>query len=159
MVEARRGFSGQVALSALVRLRDSLHEIADEQVRFHLDFGTDALRIPYADLEIETQLPLLCQRSLRRFLLPIQLRQRLGLIRRELDEAALPAESEPLLVAPDGTLRPLDLVEDELILALPVIPVAPGTEAIDRDFGPTEAERAERRPFSALAGWKPPGIS
>ena len=60
MVEARRGFSGQVALSALVRLRDSLHEIADEQVRFHLDFGTDALRIwdgdflsqPVADLRL-----------------------------------------------------------------------------------------------------------
>ena len=67
-------------VSALVRLRDSLHEIADEQVRFHLDFGTDALRIPYADLEIETQLPLLCQRSLRRFLLPIQLRQRLAAV-------------------------------------------------------------------------------
>ena len=99
-------------------------------------------------------MPLQCQRSLRRFLQPVRIRQRLGLIRRESDEAALPAECEPLLVSADGLLRPLDLVEDELILALPVVPVAPDSEAVELDFAPGAEETAGRGAFAALAGWK-----
>lgn len=153
MVEARRGFSGQAPLAALTRLRDSLED-AEGEVRFALDFGTDALQVAYVDLDIETALPLQCQRSLRRFLQPVRIRQRLGLIRRESDEAALPAECEPLLVPADGLLRPLDLVEDELILALPVVPVAPDSEAVELDFAPDAEETAGRGAFAALAGWK-----
>lgn len=153
MVEARRGFSGCVPLAALTRLRDSLED-AEGEVRFALDFGTDALQIPCVDLDIETALPLQCQRSLRRFLLPVHLKQRLGLIRRESDEAALPPDCEPLLVPADGMLRLLDLVEDELILALPVVPVAPDSEAVERDFGPGVEERAASGAFASLAGWK-----
>lgn len=153
MVEARRSFEGRVALTALERLLGSLHD-GEGEVRFTLDFGTDVLRLPYADLRIEADLPLQCQRSLRRFLLPVRLQQRLGLIREEDAEAALPPDCEPLLVAADGNLRPLELVEDELILALPVVPVAPDTEAIDRDFAPTAEESARHGSFAALAGWK-----
>ncbi len=153
MTEARRGFSGCVALAALPRLRDSLLDTEGE-VRFALDFGVDALQVPFAELKIEAELPLQCQRSLRRFLYPVRIEQRLGLLRQESDEAALPAECEPLLVPADGMLRPLDLVEDELILALPVIPMAPDTEAVDRDFAPAEDERAGQGAFAALAGWK-----
>ncbi|MBZ0086945.1 MAG: YceD family protein [Thermomonas sp.] len=155
MVAARRGFEGHVPLAALTRLRDSLDE-AEGEVRFALDFGTDALQVPFVDLDIEADLPLQCQRSLRRFLLPVQIRQRLGLIRRESDEAALPADCEPLLVPADGMLRLLDLVEDELILALPVVPVAPDSEVIERDFAPGPEENAAHGAFSALAEWKKP---
>ncbi len=154
MVEARRIFAGHVALAALPRLRDSLQD-PEGEVRFTLEFGCDLLQLPFVDLGIEAELPLQCQRSLRRFLLPVRLQQRLGLIRREIDEAALAPDCEPLLVAADGMLRPLDLVEDELILALPVVPVAPDTEAVERDFAPTAQERAGQGPFAALAGWKP----
>ena len=153
MVEARRAFDGRVALTALERLLGSLHD-GEGEVRFTLDFGTDVLRLPYVDLRIEADLPLQCQRSLRRFLLPVRLQQRLGLIREEDAEAALPAECEPLLVAEDGNLRPLELVEDELILALPVVPVSPDAEAVERDFAPTVEETAQANPFAALSGWK-----
>lgn len=153
MVEARRGFSGHAPLAALERLRESLHDTEGE-LRFALDFGVDSLQLPFVDLDIEADLPLQCQRSLRRFLLPVRLRQRLGLIRRENDEAALPSDCEPLLVPADGMLRLLDLVEDELILALPVVAVAPDSEATDRDFTPTAEEQAGSGAFAALADWK-----
>ena len=153
MVEARRAFDGRVALTALERLLGSLHD-GEGEVRFTLDFGTDVLRLPYVDLRIEADLPLQCQRSLRRFLLPVRLQQRLGLIREEDAEAALPAECEPLLVAADGNLRPLELVEDELILALPVVPVSPEAEAVEREFAPTVEEVAKASPFAGLVGLK-----
>jgi uncharacterized protein len=59
-----------------------------------------------------------------------------------------------LLVAADGMLKPAELVEDELILALPVVPVAPDVEAVEREFVPTAEEIAQANPFAALAGLK-----
>ena len=141
MVAARREFEGRIPLAAMSRLRGSLLE-PDGDVRYTLAFDTDALQVPFAELRIEAELPLECQSSLRRFLLPVQLVQRLGLIRDEADEAALPPDYEALLV------------EDELILALPVVPVSPDAEAVERDFAPTVEEIAQANPFAALSGWK-----
>ena len=153
MVAARREFEGRIPLAAMTRLREALLE-PDGDARFTLAFGTDVLQVPYAELRIEAELPLECQSSLRRFLLPVQLVQRLGLIRDEADEAALPPDYEALLVEADGMLHPAELVEDELILALPVVPVSPDAKAVERDFAPTVEEIAQANPFAALSGWK-----
>ena len=157
MVAARREFEGRIPLAAMTRLRDSLLQ-PEGDARYQLAFGTDALKVPYAELAIEAVLPLECQSSLRRFLLPVRLVQRLGLIRDEADEAALPPEYEALLVEADGMLKPAELVEDELILALPVVPVSPDAEAVEREFVPTAEETAQANPFAALAGLKKTGL-
>ena len=153
MVTARRGFEGRLPLSSMLRLRDVLSD-AEGEARFVLDFDRDALQVPYAELTIDAELPLVCQRTLQRFLQPVHVVQRLGMIREEADEAGLPEGYEPLLVAEDGMLRPAELVEDELILAVPLIPVSPGSEAAEHDWPvpPEEEERAN--PFSALAALK-----
>ena len=153
MVAARRGFEGRLPLSAFERLRDSLCD-AEGEVRFALAFDRDALQVPYVELRIEAQLPLECQRSLRRFELPLRLVQRLGLIRDEAEEAGLPEGYEPLLVPDDGLLRPAELVEDELILAMPVVAMAPGTDAMERDWPADEDEQQQANPFAALAALK-----
>ncbi len=153
MVVAGRGVAGRVPLSSLERLRDSLHD-AQGEVVFALDFDTDSLKTPYVEVRVDAELPLLCQRSLQRFLLPVNIVQRLGLIRDEADEAALPEGYEPLLMPGDGMLNAVELVEDELILAVPVVAVAPGTEAMERDWPPEEDELQSANPFSALAGLK-----
>lgn len=153
LVAARRGVEGRLPLSALTRLQGLLHD-TDGEVRFSLDFDTDALQVPYAELKIDAELPLLCQRSLERFALPVQIVQRLGLIRDEADEAALPPGYEPLLMPDDGMLRPAELVEDELILAVPVVPMAPGSEAVERDFSAGQAERDAANPFAVLSSLK-----
>jgi len=63
-------------------------------------------------------------------------------------------EAGARLVEADGMLKPAELVEDELILALPVVPVSPDAEAVERDFAPTAEETAQASPFAALAGLK-----
>lgn len=153
MVAARRRFEGRVPLSALTRLADQLADHAGE-VRFSLEFDRDNLTVPYVELRIDTALPLQCQRSLQRFELPVTIVQRLGLIRDEADEAGLQEGYEPLLMAEGGELHPLELVEDELILAVPVVPVMPGTEAVERDWPVTADEEARANPFSALSALK-----
>lgn len=157
MVAARRGFEGVLPLASMKRLRGSLVD-AEGDVRVSIDFDRDALRVPYAELRIEAELPLECQRSLRRFLFPVQIVQRLGLVRDEAEDAGLPEGYEALLVPEDGMLRTAELVEDELILAVPVIPVAPGTEAMERDWPASADESAADseagKPFAALASLK-----
>ncbi|MBN6149292.1 DUF177 domain-containing protein [Xanthomonas sp. AmX2] len=154
MVAARRMFEGRLPLSAMTRLQDSLADTEGE-CRYTLEFGRDeVLQVSYVELGIETALPLICQRSLQRFLLPVSMVQRMGLIRDEADEAALPPEYEALLVPDDGMLRPQDLVEDELVLAVPLVPVAPGSEAVEQDWPATEEELSKANPFAALAALK-----
>ncbi len=154
MVAARRSFEGCVPLSALARLEGLLVDLQGE-VRFALQFDSDPLlKVPYVDLTIEVELPLECQRSLQRFLFPVNIVQRLGLIRDEADEAGLPPEFEALLVPEDGTLRPLDMVEDELVLAIPAVPMDPAGEAVERDWPVPEEELAKASPFAGLASLK-----
>ncbi len=153
MVTARRGVEGRLPLSSLTRLQGSLLD-TEGDVRFALEFDRDSLQVPYVELRIDAELPLECQRSMNRFLLPVHIVQRLGLIRDEADEAALPPGYEPLLVPDDGMLRTAELVEDELILAVPVVPVAPGTEEVEREWPASEAEQERANPFAALSAIK-----
>ena len=106
------------------------------------------------ELTIDAALPLECQRSLQRFLFPVSMVQRLGLIRDEAEEAALPPEMEALLVPEDGILRTLDLVEDELVLAVPAVPMDPELPAVELDAAPQQEELAKANPFAGLASLK-----
>lgn len=160
MVAAGRGFEGTLPLSSMARLRDALCDDAGV-VRYTIDFGRDELRIPYVEVRAQAELPLTCQRSMQRFLQPVQVVQRLALLPADDDleaaEAGLPPDYEPLPVPPDGSLRPADLVEDELILAVPVVPIAPGGEALEQDWPATADEVAQASPFAGLAALKKRG--
>lgn len=158
-VAARRVFEGRVPLARLKRLADSLVD-SDGTCEYRLEFDRDTFGYALVSLKASTRLPLTCQRSLERFELPITIEQQLGLVRNEREEAALPPDVEAVMVAEDGMLSPLDLIEDELILALPVVPLDPdGAPLIAADDAATpapadEAEEPRRNPFAALAALK-----
>jgi len=148
-----RLYAGQVALTRLTRLLPSLVD-GEGSCEFQIAFMRDAGGQALARVSATAELPLLCQRSLERFLLPVQVEQTLGLLRNEADEAALLPEVEPVLVPENGMMRLLDLLEDELILVLPVLPVRPGTEPVDLSAeaaGEPEPEDVKPNPFAALA--------
>jgi len=155
LVAGRRILEGRLPLSAFPRLAGLLFD-SDGEVRFGLEFDRDALGVAYVELTLDTVLPLQCQRSLQRFGFAVAMRQRLGLIGREADEAGLPPGYEPLLVPGSGEICPADLIEDELILAVPVIPVDPDSVPGEQELPPLpEAEDSVRpNPFAALAALK-----
>ncbi|MCK7593563.1 YceD family protein [Pseudomarimonas salicorniae] len=151
-VSARRIFEGSVALSRFGRLQDSLADSVGE-CRFRLEFDRDNFGLATVEVEADAELPLVCQRSLQRFLMPVSIRQRLGLVRSEAEESALPPEVEPVLIGADGELSPLALIEDELILALPVVPLGPQAESDPEPQAPDDDE-PRVNPFAALAALK-----
>jgi uncharacterized protein len=150
-----RIYSGSVELARLARLLPSLAD-AGGVCEFEVAFGRDASGFSEARVVAEAELPLQCQRSLERFLLPVRVEQRLGLIRDESEEAGLPPDVEPALVPADGMMHLLDLVEDELILAVPVLPVKPDSAPVEREFTAAPEETAAANPFAALSALKSP---
>jgi len=152
MVAARRVFEGTLPLAAFKRLRDSLVD-AQGEVNFALEFGRDASNQAFVEVRADAQLPLLCQRTLERYLHRVRLVQQLGLITSEAQEDALPEQMEPLLVPESGEIPAIDLVEDELILAVPVVPMNPDSELPSQEWH-EEPEEEKQNPFGVLARLK-----
>ena len=122
-------------------------------MHFELDFGRDALGISYVEVRASGSLSVTCQRTLEPFELPVTVDTRLGLIKLEREEAGLPPDCEPLLVAEDGRLNPMDVIEDELLLALPLIPINPDSSLPDEVISQepeTSGEGQRENPFAVL---------
>ncbi|MGH8158171.1 MAG: YceD family protein [Rhodanobacter sp.] len=155
MVSARRSFEGTLPIASMSRLCEALTG-TDGVAQFELDFGRDSLLgTDYLDVRAQASLTLVCQRTLEPFVLPVVVNTRLGLIKLERDEVGLPPDCEPLLVAENGRLHPADVIEDELLLALPLIPVNPDSSLPDEVTGhePEQDSTGEGRsenPFAVL---------
>lgn len=149
MAASRRSFSGCLPVRNLGRLREALADTASE-VSYALDFGCDDQRVCYVDVRADAALQVTCQRSLQPFALPLAVNTRLGMLRHEREEAGLPPNYEPLLVPSDGLISPIDLIEDELLLAMPLVAINPDSSLEPvLDAGPAD-DRAEESPFAAL---------
>jgi uncharacterized protein len=156
LVSARRVFTGSLPLAGMTRLAASLADTVGE-CSYRVEFGRDEFGVAFVELAADVALPLVCQRTLERFELPVRIEQRMGLIRDEREEAGLSPGYEPVLLPDDARLNPAELVEDELILAIPVVPVKPGTEAIQAHWVEAVEEEAEDErpnPFAALSELK-----
>ncbi len=154
-VMARRRYAGVLPLSTFPRLASMLADVVGG-IRYAVAFDRDDQGFAYVEVVAEGLLPLVCQRTLDRFEFPVRIDQRLGLIRREADEAGLPPGWEPLLVGEDA-IAPKVVIEDELILAVPLIPTQAGEASAEEwvwstgGDAETQAAAEERpSPFAAL---------
>jgi uncharacterized protein len=119
----------------------------------HLDFGLDERRIRTLRGSIQGTLTLVCQRCLKGLDFPVDIRFCLGIVSSEAEIDRLPGGYEPLLVSGEP-LRTLEVVEDEVLLAIPAVPVH------DQDAGgcrmayqnPAQPERES--PFAILKNLK-----
>ena len=123
---------------------------------FRARFGYDEQGVATIDLQVEADLPLICQRSMQPYLEHVERRSLLGVVDNVAGQDQLPANYEPVLVE-HGRLALLELVEDELLLAVPQVPRNPAVAEIrlSTDGRPEPLERdgeePRQRPFSELA--------
>lgn len=153
MVSARRSFQGVLPIAGLPRLGEALAG-TEGTAHYELDFGRDEFGTAYLAVRVQAPLTLTCQRTLEPFVLPVTVDSQLGLIRSEREESALPPGFEPLLVADDGKLSLADVIEDELLLALPLVPVNPDSQLPEEVVGPApeeiSGEGRSDNPFAVL---------
>jgi len=141
-------FKGTVAVDALPRLRDVVATTAGE-LRYTVTARQDAQRRKVVSCIIEGFVFLTCQTSLEEFRHGVSIDDRLVLVEREAELPPIEEENdaEDYMVA-DGPLAVLDLVEDAVLLALPMVPRKPGLE--EAQSGRPRREGGGS-PFAALA--------
>ena len=115
---------GSCAIAGMRRLHTYLlqDERADENTSAQviLRFSRNNQRRVIIDGEITTRLTLQCQRCLLGLDWPMSTQFSLAVVGDDEAAANLPREYEPLIVGEEG-ISPADLVEDELILAMPAV--------------------------------------
>lgn len=153
--------SGSDALSRYPRLTAEASErpAADVRVRWHAQgaqrAAPGAAQAPWLHLTADTALPLVCQRCMGTVEAALNVDR---WFRFAVDEATAAAEDDAseedvLVVSREFDLRAL--IEDELLMSLPVAPrheLCPEPvrlSAVDEDFEAVQAERPN--PFAALA--------
>ncbi len=119
LAERRRQFKGSLPLSKMPRVQDLLLD-REGEVSFELSFEKDG-KIASVTGVVEAELKLECQCCLGVLLWPVRSRLRLGVVRSLAEADLLPESYEPLLVEED-TIPLADIVQDEVLLALPSVP-------------------------------------
>lgn len=113
--------SGKLLLSDLKRLAPLLASSAGEAA-FVFRFDRDEEGRAILVAEVEAVLSVVCQRCLEACEWPVATSSRLALVQGYDEAGRLPDELDPLLL-PEPRLEPVKLVEDELLLALPAVPM------------------------------------
>ena len=148
LAEVGRSFRGELPVSALTRLAGVLRDTQGE-LAVELRFGIDERRVRAVGGRIAGELRLTCQRCLEELRFPLDLEFRLGVVRDEAEGGRLPEGYEPLLAS--GDPMPLaEIVEDEVILALPVIASHGDESGCEMKYRNTGTPAERENPFAVL---------
>jgi uncharacterized protein len=149
--DKRRRVLGELPLALFDRIQEFLFERTGS-VRVELDFGKDG-RWPVVTGRVEAELVLQCQLCLDPLPWPVRLQVALGVVA-SLDEAdRLLGSYEPLLFEGGAPIRLSDLVQDELVLAIPSIPQHADCGKAAHSW-PRAGNGKRENPFAVLAQLK-----
>lgn len=113
--------NGSLLIKDMPRLCSSL--FSDEgEVSVDMTFEIDEQNIKYIKGHLATHLTLQCQRCLEPFKYEIISDFLLGIVHTEEEAERLPERFDPLVVV-DGALMLSDMIEEELIVSLPIVPM------------------------------------
>lgn len=156
-VGRREHYVGELALSALPKLTGLL---ADDASVMQVDLlACKIMGLPALTGVIEGALHLGCSRCDKPYQLSLRHELDLRLVSSEEEEQRLMQDCEPYWVQ-DDELALRELLEDELLLALPMLPrcnscenIVSGASAVSSASAPTDEPRREN-PFAALKKFK-----
>ncbi|NIP71652.1 MAG: DNA-binding protein [Gammaproteobacteria bacterium] len=147
-----RQLAGRLPLASMQRLGPYLHGTEGE-VEVELAFGIDVVGITYVRGSARARVELVCQRCLEPMAAELEAQFALGVVASEREGEQLPETYEPL-VAGDEPIQLAGVIEDELILAMPIIArhrleECPASERASASVSGPEAG-ADSHPFAIL---------
>ena len=159
LARTQRLLQGRLPLVRMARLADSIEDDAGD-IDVTLKFDVDTSGIAWMEGHLVGTLPLRCQRCMQQLLMPIDVVFRLAMIESESEIEQLGEQYEPLLLD-DSLVSVVELVEDELLLALPIVPKHETAECNAGDLDEEIVEEVrevkpepKKNPFAALADLK-----
>jgi uncharacterized protein len=149
LAEGQADVDVSVPIAELPRLRSRL-AAADGMVHGSVHF-TREMGLAVAELRLRGTATLQCQRCMEKMEVPVESRTRVALIPTEADATRVPEDLEPML-APGGRISVREIVEEELMLFLPIVPLHEDAhECEGSSAGPGEEPAGPtHRPFEQL---------
>ncbi|MEE8729177.1 MAG: 23S rRNA accumulation protein YceD [Rahnella inusitata] len=155
--QKRLDYSGIYSPGQVTRLAASVVSV-DSDVQTSLSFDIDNLRLAVINGQSDVTVTLECQRCGKTFEHQVHATYCFSPVRNDEQAEALPEAYEPIEVDEFGEVDLLAMIEDEIILSLPVVPVheSEHCEVSDADmvFGKLPAEVEKPNPFAVLASLK-----
>lgn len=156
LADAAVQLAGDLPVARLQRLKAMLAS-EDGSVRVTARFGVDEQGRRVLELKATASLEMTCQRCMGRVAVPVAVDAALELVPEESADDAASERYEPLFVSRDR-MSLAEIVEDELLLQLPMIPRhEDGDEACRPAAGPgggQAKDTARENPFAVLATLK-----
>ena len=147
LADRRTDIDFSIPLAALQRLAPQLAGgVGNAQGRasFSRERG-----LAVVDLSVEASLPLTCQRCLAPMAWPVASHARVAIVA-DLGVADRVAPDLETVLAPDGRITVGDLVEEELLLSLPIVAMHADSECCRAMPGDEPGEETQK-PFAGLA--------
>jgi len=155
--QKRLDYSGIYSPGQVTRLAASVVSV-DSDVQTSLSFDIDNLRLAVINGQSDVTVTLECQRCGKTFEHQVHATYCFSPVRNDEQAEALPEAYEPIEVDEFGEVDLLAMIEDEIILSLPVVPVheSEHCEVSDADmvFGKLPEEAEKPNPFAVLASLK-----
>ncbi|MDR0806303.1 MAG: 23S rRNA accumulation protein YceD [Enterobacteriaceae bacterium] len=150
-------YSGVYSASQAERLAESVVSV-DGDIEAELSFNIDKQRLVVITGKATVPVTLMCQRCNNNFSYIVHSTYCFSPVKNDEQAEALPAGYEPVDIDDFGEVNLLALIEDELILSLPIAPVheyehCEVSEA-DMVFGELPPEAEKPNPFAVLASLK-----
>lgn len=149
--------AGIYSADQVVRLAESVVSV-DGDIDAEVSFNIDNQRLVVITGKASVPVTLMCQRCNHNFEYIVHATYCFCPVKNDEQAEALPAGYEPIEVDNFGEIDLLALIEDELILSLPIAPVHEyeHCEVSDADmiFGQLPAEAEKPNPFAVLASLK-----
>ncbi|MDB2448721.1 YceD family protein [bacterium] len=161
LADQQVSLSGLVSSARLTRLSGAVLRL-DEHFDVQLAFFVDEEHRRIVSGHVSGGVELECQRCLQPMTQPLDSDFRLAIVYNDDMAKALPSDDEPLMLLPDEALDPATIVEEELLLSLPLQAMHNETECrIQTEFAPGADEQgsenpqpARENPFQVLASLK-----
>ena len=139
-----------LALSELPALPAGIGGSVAGRARFTRTHG-----LAVAELTVRGAATLECQRCMQPLTVPVDTTVKVAMVASESDVARVPAELEPVL-APGGRTSVGELISEELLLMLPIVPLHAGDESCAtappaEQIAPVEQAPETHKPFARLA--------
>ena len=149
LADGHFSLEGIIPVGCMSRLSGLLSSDASD-IEVHLEFGIDERGIRYVRGQFTTTVQVLCQRCLEPMWLAINTDTHLALVQGQEEAEQLPECYEPLILTADA-VRLVDIVEDDLLLALPFAPTHAAEMCEPGILGSNEGPALKKSPFAILA--------
>lgn len=157
--------SGQVPLAALPRCRDMAPPEGMLTYNLHFSEGSGVHPLQ-AEVQVSAPLSLECARCREPVIRTVSGHSTVSFVFGDDQAGHVDSDVEPVVLGREGRIRLIDLLEDELLMAVPLMPIheqacSPVADALaagqayeSGEIDESVAEQAEDNPFAALAALK-----